>query len=39
MQAQGEEGRASSPEEFSKFVRAEIDKISRIVKQAGVRIE
>src|SRR6185295_10003149 len=31
MQAQGEEGRASSPEEFSKFVRAEIDKISRIV--------
>ena len=39
MQAQGEEARPSSPEEFSKFVRAEIDKISRIVKQAGVRIE
>src|SRR5262245_5128394 len=39
MQAQGEEGRTSSPDEFAKFVRAEIDKISRIVKQAGVRIE
>jgi tripartite-type tricarboxylate transporter receptor subunit TctC len=39
MQAQGEEGRASSPDEFAKFVRAEIDKIGKIVKQAGVRIE
>jgi tripartite-type tricarboxylate transporter receptor subunit TctC len=39
MQAQGEEGRTSSPVEFARFVRAEIDKISRIVKQAGVRIE
>jgi tripartite-type tricarboxylate transporter receptor subunit TctC len=39
MQAQGEEGRASMPEQFATFVRAEIDKIGTIVKQAGVRIE
>ena len=39
FQAQGEEGRASTPDEFSRFVRSEIDKISKIVKQAGVKVE
>jgi tripartite-type tricarboxylate transporter receptor subunit TctC len=37
--AQGEEGRPSTPDEFSRFVRAEIDKIGKIVKQAGVKVE
>jgi tripartite-type tricarboxylate transporter receptor subunit TctC len=36
---QGEEGRASAPEEFTRFVRAEIDKYSKLVKQAGIRVE
>ena len=39
FQAQGEEGRASTPDEFSRFVRSEIDKIGKIVKQAGVKVE
>ncbi|HME60095.1 MAG TPA: tripartite tricarboxylate transporter substrate binding protein [Candidatus Binatia bacterium] len=39
FQAQGEEGRPSTPDEFSRFVRTEIDKIGRIVKQAGVKVE
>ena len=39
MVNQGEEGRASTPEEFTQFVRAEIDKIGKIVKQAAIRIE
>jgi len=39
FQLQGEEGRASTPDEFSRFVRSEIDKISKIVKQAGVKVE
>ena len=36
---QGEEGKAGTPEEFSRFVRAEIEKYSKLVKQAGIRIE
>ncbi len=39
MLNQGEEGRSSTPEEFARFVRAEIEKISKIVKLAGIRIE
>ena len=39
MLNQGEEGKSSTPEEFAQFVRAEIEKISRIVKLAGIRIE
>jgi tripartite-type tricarboxylate transporter receptor subunit TctC len=39
FQAQGEEGRPSTPDEFSRFVRSEIDKIGKIVKQAGVKVE
>jgi len=36
---QGEEGRPSTPEEFTRFVRAEIEKTRKIVKLAGIRIE
>jgi len=36
---QGEEGRSSTPEEFTRFVRAEIEKTSKIVKLAGIRVE
>ncbi|HKA45600.1 MAG TPA: tripartite tricarboxylate transporter substrate binding protein [Burkholderiales bacterium] len=39
MQIQGEEGRASTPEEFARFLRAEIAKIGKIVKLAGIRVE
>jgi tripartite-type tricarboxylate transporter receptor subunit TctC len=39
FQSQGEEGRSSTPEEFTRFVRAEIEKISKIVKRAGIRVE
>jgi tripartite-type tricarboxylate transporter receptor subunit TctC len=31
--------RASSPEEFDRFVRAEIEKLARIVRAAGVKVE
>ena len=37
--AQGEEGRANTPEEFSKFVRSEIEKYSALVKRANIRVE
>jgi tripartite-type tricarboxylate transporter receptor subunit TctC len=36
---QGEEGKASSPEEFNRFVRAEIEKYSKLVKLANIRVE
>lgn len=36
---QGEEGRASTPEEFSRFVRDEIEKTRNIIKRAGIRVE
>jgi tripartite-type tricarboxylate transporter receptor subunit TctC len=36
---QGEEGKTGTPEEFSRFVRAEIEKYSKLVKQANIRIE
>jgi tripartite-type tricarboxylate transporter receptor subunit TctC len=36
---QGEEGRPSTPEEFTRFVRAEIEKYSKVVKVAGIRVE
>ena len=39
MLNQGEEGRPSTPEEFARFVRAEIEKASKIVKLAGIRVE
>ena len=39
MLNQGEEGRASTPPEFTRFVHAEIEKTRKIVKLAGIRIE
>ena len=36
---QGEEGRPSTPEEFTRFVRDEIEKTCKIVKLAGIRVE
>ena len=36
---QGEEGRPSTPEEFTRFVRDEIEKTRKIVKLAGIRVE
>ena len=36
---QGEEGRPSTPEEFSRFVRDDIEKTRKIVKLAGIRVE
>ena len=36
---QGEEGRSSTPEEFTRFIRAEIEKTRKIVKLAGIRVE
>jgi tripartite-type tricarboxylate transporter receptor subunit TctC len=36
---QGEEGRASTPEEFNRFVRTEIEKYRKIVKLAGIRVQ
>ena len=37
--AQGEEGKGSTPEEFTGFVRAEIGKYRKVVKMAGIRVE
>ena len=39
MHNQGEEGRASTPEAFATFVRTEIEKTSKMVKLAGIRVE
>ena len=39
MANQGEEGRASTPEEFSRFVRTQIETTREIVKRAGIRVE
>jgi tripartite-type tricarboxylate transporter receptor subunit TctC len=36
---QGEEGRGSTPEEFSRFVRSEIERYRKVVKLAGIRVE
>lgn len=36
---QGEEGRPCTPEEFTRFVRVEIDKYSKLVKLAGIKVE
>ena len=37
MASQGEQPRSSTPEEFAKFVRGEVDKYRRIVKLAKIR--
>ena len=36
---QGEEARPSKPEEFARFIRAEIDRYSQLVKRAGIKVE
>jgi tripartite-type tricarboxylate transporter receptor subunit TctC len=39
MASQGELPRSSTPDEFARFVRAEVDKYRKIVKLANIRIE
>jgi tripartite-type tricarboxylate transporter receptor subunit TctC len=39
MANQGEQGRSSTPDEFAKFVRAEVEKYRRLVKLANIRVE
>jgi tripartite-type tricarboxylate transporter receptor subunit TctC len=36
---QGEEGKGSTPEQFTGFVRTEIEKYRKVVKMAGIRVE
>jgi tripartite-type tricarboxylate transporter receptor subunit TctC len=39
MLIQGEEARPSTPEEFTKFVRAKVENAGKVVKAAGIRVE
>jgi len=39
MTSQGEMPRSSTPDEFARFVRSEIDKYKKIVKLANIRVE
>ena len=39
MASQGEQGRSSTPEEFTRFFRAEVEKYRKIVKLANIRVE
>ena len=39
MASQGEMPRSSTPDEFARFVRSEIDKYKKIVKLANIRVE
>jgi tripartite-type tricarboxylate transporter receptor subunit TctC len=39
MTSQGEQPRSSTPEEFTAFFRAEVEKYRRIVKLANIRVE
>ena len=36
---QGEEGKATTPEEFGRFVRVEIDRYTKVVKAANIKVE
>jgi len=36
---QGEEGKGSTPEEFDRFVRAEVERYRKVVKLANIRVE
>jgi tripartite-type tricarboxylate transporter receptor subunit TctC len=36
---QGEEGKPSTPDEFGRFVREEIERYRKIVKTAGIKVE
>jgi tripartite-type tricarboxylate transporter receptor subunit TctC len=35
----GSEGVGNSPEEFARFVRAEAEKYSKLIREAGIRAE
>jgi tripartite-type tricarboxylate transporter receptor subunit TctC len=39
FQAQGEDVRTGTPEEFAGFVRAEIEKYGKVAKLAGIRVD
>jgi tripartite-type tricarboxylate transporter receptor subunit TctC len=39
MANQGEQGRSSTPDEFTTFVRAEVEKYRKLVKLANIRVE
>ena len=39
LAVRGSVPKPSTPEEFDKFVRAEVDKITRAIKAGGVKIE
>jgi tripartite-type tricarboxylate transporter receptor subunit TctC len=39
MASQGEQARSSTPDEFAKFVRDEIEKYRKLVKLANIRVE
>lgn len=39
LMAQGAEPRTNSPEAFTRFMRAESERLSRVVKSAGIRLE
>ena len=39
MLNQGEEPRPSTPEEFTRFVRAKVETAAKVVKLAGIRVE
>ena len=39
MASQGEQGKSSTPEEFARFFRAEVEKYRKIVKLANIRVE
>ena len=39
LEAEGAEAGGGTPEDFSRFFRAEIDKWARVIKAAGIRLE
>jgi len=39
LAGQGAEGISSSPDQFGKFIQAEITKLGRVVRAAGAKIE
>ena len=39
MLAQGVDARYSTPEEFDRFIRSEVERIAKIVKASGARVE
>jgi len=39
LAAQGAEARATTPEEFTRFMRAEVERLSRVIKAAKIKLE